>query len=406
MVSTSLATNHNMPDTYDPNLPGSPGTSGSGSPYGTVPQIPDPRTTMLDTINANNIALPNLYELAQKINDFNYQQKLAQILKGDPNFQGQMGQSFSNIEAALKGQVPQDVADVLRNKAASMGVRSGTPGSQFVDFNNLYNYGQTSLDQTRWAENALTNALARLPSTTPFDITSMFLTPDQLQQAKAAANVNQSAPDPTAAATNALNAAAAGMAAGNKSVARPTVSTVPSSGNVTPVGTPSTPPTQVRPVQPTVPPVNTTPGWGQITDPYGRTYYVDNTGNVTTNAPYGGGPSQSQMDQSNPYYGTVETGWAFPTQESTYSPSGNNFASDYNQAALDNLFGNYFDYPSGQYYPVDPTSYQNTIFDQTYWPEDLPSPTDPYSLPGGGAIDPFDGMIMDELGNIYFPEDY
>jgi hypothetical protein len=352
--------------------------------YGGTPSVPDPRTTMTEAIGADTAALPDLYKLASSINDYNYQQKLNQILKTDPNFQGQMDESFKNIEAAQQGKVPADVANQLQNYAASRGIGGGTSGSDFIDYSNLYNYGKTSLDQQQWSENALTGAMNRIPTTTPFDFTSMMLSPDALQSAKAAANIYASAPNPTAANTNALGAAVSGMGAGANAVSRPTASTVPSSGSVNPVGSTVTKPSSVQPVQPTTPPVNTTPGRGQLTDPYGRTYYVDNTGNVTDST--SGGPTMEQMDQSNPYKGIGDTYWAFPTGPSTESPSGNTFASDFNQQALDTLFGTKFDYGTGQYDPVSQQTPQTT-FDNTYWPEGSPSPTNPYNLPGGGQID-------------------
>lgn len=67
--------------------------------------------------------------------DFNYGQIPQDLL--DKN--------SGNLRDALSGVLPQDVIDRLRNSAASFGVASGLPGSDFSGYRGLTQLGLTSL---------------------------------------------------------------------------------------------------------------------------------------------------------------------------------------------------------------------------------------------------------------------
>ncbi len=76
-------------------------------------------------------------------------------------------QTATSLSGALRGELPQDVQDLLRQQAAEYGVASGMPGSQFQSYRGLRNLGLTSLDRIKGAEGILGN---------------QFINPGQAQQ--------------------------------------------------------------------------------------------------------------------------------------------------------------------------------------------------------------------------------
>lgn len=69
-----------------------------------------------------------------------------------------MGQTATNLNAALRGQLPADVVDFLRNQAAEGAVASGMPGGaayqgSLPNYSSLRTLGLTSLDRMKDAEN-------------------------------------------------------------------------------------------------------------------------------------------------------------------------------------------------------------------------------------------------------------
>lgn len=76
-------------------------------------------------------------------------------------------QTATSLAGALRGELPQDVQDLLRQQAAEYGVASGAGGSQYAAYAGLRNLGLTSLDRIKGAESILGN---------------QFITPGQSQQ--------------------------------------------------------------------------------------------------------------------------------------------------------------------------------------------------------------------------------
>lgn len=64
-------------------------------------------------------------------------------------------QTATSLEGALRGELPEDVQNLLRQQAAEYGVASGAPGSQFQSYAGLRNLGLTSLDRIQGAERLL-----------------------------------------------------------------------------------------------------------------------------------------------------------------------------------------------------------------------------------------------------------
>lgn len=66
-----------------------------------------------------------------------------------------MSLAQGNITSALHGELPQDVVDQLRQRAAEFGVSSGLAGSDFSGYQGLKNLGLTSLDRQDAATKSL-----------------------------------------------------------------------------------------------------------------------------------------------------------------------------------------------------------------------------------------------------------
>lgn len=66
-----------------------------------------------------------------------------------------LNQFAGNISGALKGELPEDVQNLLAQQSAEYGVGSGTQGSQFQGYRGLRNLGLTSLDRMQKAEDLI-----------------------------------------------------------------------------------------------------------------------------------------------------------------------------------------------------------------------------------------------------------
>lgn len=79
-----------------------------------------------------------------------------------PGFAGLTGKATGNANAALSGNVPQDVVNNIQNQAAAWGVSSGMPGfgnQTLTSQQALKNLGLTSLGQQQTGQNDLLGLL-------------------------------------------------------------------------------------------------------------------------------------------------------------------------------------------------------------------------------------------------------
>lgn len=79
----------------------------------------------------------------------------------DPSASNLYHQLVGNLSGALRGELPEDVKQLLQQKAAQNAVASGTSGSQFADYQGLRTLGLTSLDRMQGAENSLVSRFFR-----------------------------------------------------------------------------------------------------------------------------------------------------------------------------------------------------------------------------------------------------
>lgn len=76
-------------------------------------------------------------------------------------------QLMGNLSGALRGELPRDVSDLIRSRAAEFGVASGMPGSELAANQGLRTLGLTSLNRMQGAEQMLSPLLFPREFTTP-----------------------------------------------------------------------------------------------------------------------------------------------------------------------------------------------------------------------------------------------
>jgi hypothetical protein len=62
-----------------------------------------------------------------------------------------LAKTGTNLRSMLAGELPEDVRNMLAQRAAEIGVASGTSGSEFNNYRSLRDLGLTSLDQSNRA---------------------------------------------------------------------------------------------------------------------------------------------------------------------------------------------------------------------------------------------------------------
>lgn len=177
--------------------------SGYNPAFGGIPGVPNPVDTTRDAIAGNLANFGDLESLTGKTNKLNFDEYTNRL----PDYGSMSATSSANILANLRGEIPQDVINLLGQQAAERGIGSGVGGSQFSNADYLRSLGLTSLDLKSKGEAGFTGATDRLKGIPLFDPTSMFTKPEDIYTANLNRNILASAPNPAAAAANNLNMA-------------------------------------------------------------------------------------------------------------------------------------------------------------------------------------------------------
>lgn len=111
-----------------------------------------------------------------------------------PNLSGTNAQLSSNIASQLRGELSPDTIAALQDNAATFGVTSGMPGSQFQA-----NYGLRSLGLSR--ENQINQGIQNYNQTIPVVSGTQTVNPGIQADVNATNVINAAAPDPAAAAS-------------------------------------------------------------------------------------------------------------------------------------------------------------------------------------------------------------
>lgn len=134
-----------------------------------------------ETVAGNRAVLPESLRIAGDINDFNLSQKMGALESIIPGF-GNLNQQFSkNLQSALQGELPSDVADMIKRQTAESAARGGYQGSQVADWSKAQNLGLTSLQLMQQAQDTFmkwTQGAAVNIAPQQFNAASMFLSPE------------------------------------------------------------------------------------------------------------------------------------------------------------------------------------------------------------------------------------
>lgn len=184
------------------------------SAYGGIPQVPNPIGSQGDVLGGNIGNLGSLYNLATGVGSASAAGAGTQVEQNLPGFRAATGQSMGNISSLLKGEIPQDVQNLIAQQAAERGVMMGSPDSPNAGASLLRSLGLTSLGLQQQGEQNLSAAIGRTPTGPAFNPSSMLVTPAQQYEAQLLANYLAAAPIPSSAAAANMNALNRGIGRG------------------------------------------------------------------------------------------------------------------------------------------------------------------------------------------------
>lgn len=192
------------------------GTTGRGydPAYGGIPYIPDPISSQFGSLEGNLQNLGSLFNLSGNLNTFGANQAQRQYQLNLPQYDQMMQQASSNIVSNLAGEVPPDVINLLQQQGAERGVGMGAVGSPNAGAQYLKALGLTSIGQQDKGQTQLTQAIQRTPTSPLFNVASQMISPQEMQAARYMANIYGAAPNPRAAAEEAMRNAEEAMRAG------------------------------------------------------------------------------------------------------------------------------------------------------------------------------------------------
>lgn len=153
------------------------------SVFGRKPKVPSLPKIDFDleqqrTVEGNQRTLPYAEELGRGVNTFNQEEldrMYEQALPGYGRIKGQIGE---NLAALTRGEIPEDVQAMVLRNAAVRANQGGFAGSGMARNLTARDLGLTSLQLTGEGQTAAQRWL-QTAAAPRFDITSMFLTPQQ-----------------------------------------------------------------------------------------------------------------------------------------------------------------------------------------------------------------------------------
>lgn len=163
--------------------------------FGAIPNVPNPTVTQAGAISGNLANFGDLSTLTGKTNDLLAGQYTGRL----PGYSDLAQTNSANIGAQLRGELPQDVINLIGQQSAERGIAGGIGGSQFSNAEYLKALGLTSLGEKEKGGAAYDRALGRIKDIPTFDPSSMFTSPTDMYNAQLTANTFAASPDPTAA---------------------------------------------------------------------------------------------------------------------------------------------------------------------------------------------------------------
>lgn len=155
---------------------------------GKKPQVPNAPSVNIDKETSSAYAdiaknLPQLQDIAAQINKASTDQLLAQWNALLPGFSGMQAQATKNTQSLLRGQLPADVVQNIREASAAAALRSGTSGSTFGYTYTPRSIGLTSLGLQQQGQQQFQSMAAQFKAPL-FDYTNLFVNPMQRMAAQ------------------------------------------------------------------------------------------------------------------------------------------------------------------------------------------------------------------------------
>lgn len=186
----------------------------------------DPDAEIQKAFDSIKEQLPEAQQLTRNISEADADTQMAVLEKIAPGTAENIRLQTKNIQAGLRGELPEDVRNLIIDRSAIQSQFGGYSGSQAAGYNQLRNLGLTSLQRMDTAMNQGAQALAQYSSMVPrMSVSSMFMMPNQrialaqgernqqFQRDYAAAQV-AAQPDPVTSAMAGTVAKAAGVLGG------------------------------------------------------------------------------------------------------------------------------------------------------------------------------------------------
>lgn len=168
------------------------GSIGYNPQFGGIPTVADPLASQAKAVTGNLTNLGGVSDLTGRLNALNFGQYTGRL----PGYSDMASASSGNILANLRGEVSEDVVNLLGQQAAERGVSSGVPGSQLSNTDFLRSLGLTSLDLKNRGEQQFSGALDRVGKAPLFDPSQFLVSPGTVQESQQQANVLGAAPIP------------------------------------------------------------------------------------------------------------------------------------------------------------------------------------------------------------------
>jgi len=179
--------------------------------YGGKPNVPDP-VAMAKLASEGNLGNMGSYsKVAEGVNALNYSEMMKQILAGNPNYASNLATSSANISDWLAGNATDTTKARMAQEAAERGV---SRGGVLTDADYLRGLGLTAEELQGQGEKARLAMLAGTPRTDLFDVSKMFLSPNDTWNAQLYANLIAASPIPSQRENANLNALTGGVRMG------------------------------------------------------------------------------------------------------------------------------------------------------------------------------------------------
>ena len=140
----------------------------------------DPDAEIQKAFDSIKEQLPEAQQLTRNISEADADTQMAVLEKIAPGTAENIRLQTKNIQAGLRGELPEDVRNLITDRSAIQSQFGGYSGSQAAGYNELRNLGLTSLQVIDNASNQASQALAQYSSmVSPTSVNNMFISPQQ-----------------------------------------------------------------------------------------------------------------------------------------------------------------------------------------------------------------------------------